>query len=306
MKKYLLFAIGLFSLFVINTKAETFNNLNFMRWTLTDNSGTTLNSGQAPFYTSFMGWQYPNARLYFHYTNYTFYSDYYYDITYSYYFQSHTDMSEFDFGDFVTSCYIYVEGIGDSNQHSDGCEVLETDSTHVKVRVRNLKINGSGPLTIQLSSKFPTGNSVRIHVQMNSYELEINAKTDNSISSSQFDNAINDVKSKQDQTNSKLDDLNKNQNKTNDKIDDIKDMDIDSDAKEKPDDSDYKNYEKSQGDITDKIDDVPMDNLDIGIDADSSNFIFESMYKFINAHPAVFSMFIAILSIGIIKLGLGR
>ena len=117
---------------------------------------------------------------------------------------------------------------------------------------------------------------------------------------------LDDVKGKQDQTNSKLDDLNKNQNKTNDKIDNIKDMDIDSDAKEKPDDSDYKDYEKSQGDLTDKIDDVSMDNLDIGIDAESSNFIFESMYKFINAHPAVFSMFIAILSIGIIKLGLGR
>lgn len=138
-------------------------------------------------------------------------------------------------------------------------------------------------------------------------QLDANEKASTTINQNNtIINQNNSLLNKQDQTNSKLDDLGGKQDQTNSKLDDLKDMDIDSDAKEKPDDSDYKDYEKSQGDLTDKIDDVPMDNLDIGIDAESSNFIFESMYKFINAHPAVFSMFIAILSIGIIKLGLGR
>ena len=83
-------------------------------------------------------------------------------------------------------------------------------------------------------------------------------------------------------------------------------MDAPDSAKTKPDDSDYQDYEKAQGDLTDKISDIPTDTLEIGIDANSSNFIFDTMNKLINAHPAVFSMFIAILSIGIIKLGLGR
>lgn len=111
---------------------------------------------------------------------------------------------------------------------------------------------------------------------------------------------------KQDQTNSKLDDLNSKQDQTNSKLDNIKDMDAPDSAKTKPDDSDYKNYEKAESDLTDKISDIPTDTLEIGIDANSSNFIFDTMNKLINAHPAVFSMFIAILSIGIIKLGLGR
>ena len=117
---------------------------------------------------------------------------------------------------------------------------------------------------------------------------------------------INDLKNKQDQTNSKLDDLNSKQDQTNSKLDNIKDMDAPDSAKTKPDDSDYQDYEKAQGDLTDKISDIPTDTLEIGIDANSSNFIFDTMNKLINAHPAVFSMFIAILSIGIIKLGLGR
>lgn len=111
---------------------------------------------------------------------------------------------------------------------------------------------------------------------------------------------------KQDQTNSKLDDLKSKQDQTNSKLDNIKDMDAPDSAKTKPDDSDYKNYEKAESDLTDKISDIPTDTLEIGIDANSSNFIFDTMNKLINAHPAVFSMFIAILSIGIIKLGLGR
>lgn len=111
---------------------------------------------------------------------------------------------------------------------------------------------------------------------------------------------------KQDQTNSKLDDLKGKQDQTNSKLDNIKDMDAPDSAKTKPDDSDYKNYEKAESDLTDKISDIPTDTLEIGIDANSSNFIFDTMNKLINAHPAVFSMFIAILSIGIIKLGLGR
>lgn len=127
-----------------------------------------------------------------------------------------------------------------------------------------------------------------------------------SSSFSELQTRIDSMKNEQQKTNSKLDDLNSKQDQTNNKLDNIKDMDAPDSAKTKPDDSDYKNYEKAESDLTDKISDIPTDTLEIGIDANSSNFIFDTMNKLINAHPAVFSMFIAILSIGIIKLGLGR
>lgn len=213
-KKILFFLIitillWFFKLSFVN--AETFDNTNYMNWTLTNSSGTTMNSGQTPFYTSYLNKDYPNARLYFHYTNYTFYSDYFYDITYTYYFDNKTNNHDFIYAMFVSNCNIYIEGVG-SNQFSDGCQILEKDETHLKIRTTNLKINGSGPVTLELFSQNDNilGNTDIMHVQMNSYLLEINAKKDTSISSSQFQDGINDITTKQDETNNKLDDLNKN------------------------------------------------------------------------------------------------
>lgn len=143
--------------------------------------------------------------------------------------------------------------------------------------------------------------------QSNINQKETNEKLDNIDSNQKQTNSkLDDVKGKQDQTNNKLDDLNSKQNQTNSKLDNITDMGAPDSATTKPDDSDYQDYENAQGALTDKISDIPTDTLEIGIDANSSNFIFDTMNKLINAHPAVFSMFIAILSIGIIKLGLGR
>ena len=213
-KKILFFLIITIILWFIKlsfVNAETFDNTNYMRWTLTSSSGITMNSGQTPFYTSYLNKDFPNAKLYFHYTNYTFYSDYFYDITYTYYFDNKTNNHDFVYAMFVSNCNIYIEGVG-GNQYSDGCEILEKDETHLKIRTTNLKINGSGPVTLELFSQNDniSGNTDIMHVQMNSYLLEITAKSDTSISSSQFESGINDITNKQNETNNKLDDLNKN------------------------------------------------------------------------------------------------
>lgn len=207
---FLVFSILLWFFKLVCVNAETFDNTNYMRWTLTDSSGTTMNSGQTPFYTNYLNKDYPNARLYFHYTNYTFYSDYFYDITYTYYFDNKTNYHDHVYAMFVSSCHIYIEGIGDGNQFSDGCEILEKDATHLKIRSRNLKINGSGPVSLQLFSQNDNilGSTDIMHVQMNSYLLEINAKKDTSISSSQFEDSIKDITTKQNETNQKLDNIN--------------------------------------------------------------------------------------------------
>lgn len=91
---------------------------------------------------------------------------------------------------------------------------------------------------------------------------------------------------------------------TNDKLDSLLDSDISESAKEKPSDDDFQNYKNVEGDLTEKIKDTSLDDLDVGIDVPTSNFIWDTLTKFIKSHPAVFSMFTAILSIGIIKLAL--
>lgn len=95
-------------------------------------------------------------------------------------------------------------------------------------------------------------------------------------------------------------------NKQTESFDEFKNTDIDDSQKELPDDSSFKEYESVEGELLDKVNQADMDVLDIGIDAESSNFVWDTTTKLIQSHPAVFGMFISILSIGIIKLALGR
>lgn len=93
---------------------------------------------------------------------------------------------------------------------------------------------------------------------------------------------------------------------TNEKLDDIYNSDLDESDKQLPDDSSINDYEDIEGEIVGKIDDVSFDNVSIGIDSQSSSWVWDTLTRLIQSHSAIFGMFIAILSIGIIKLALGR
>lgn len=95
-------------------------------------------------------------------------------------------------------------------------------------------------------------------------------------------------------------------NKQTESIDEIKNADLPEDKKELPDDSAFKDMESVEGDLMDSIGQADMSSLDIGIDTSSSTFVWDTLTKSIKAHPTVFGMFISILSIGVIKLALGR
>lgn len=97
-----------------------------------------------------------------------------------------------------------------------------------------------------------------------------------------------------------------NQQATNDKLDEITDMDISEEDKELPDDSSYQDYTDAEGDLIDKVNSADMDSLDIAIDTDTSNFIWDTITDLFNSHPMIMSTIIALLSIGVIKLALGR
>lgn len=98
-----------------------------------------------------------------------------------------------------------------------------------------------------------------------------------------------------------------NQNKeTNEKLDGILNGDISNEDKELPDDSKYDEYENAESDLKENINKADLSNLSIGIDAKSSSWVWDTLTNLIQAHTLVFGMFIAILSIGVIKLALGR
>ena len=117
---------------------------------------------------------------------------------------------------------------------------------------------------------------------------------------------LNDLKSKQDQTNSKLDEANKKQDEANKKLDDMNNADISSEDKEQPDTSKYDDFKDTEDSLMDIAKQADMGSIDIGIDGNSSSFIWDTLTSFLKSHSSVFGMFIAILSIGIIKLALGR
>lgn len=99
--------------------------------------------------------------------------------------------------------------------------------------------------------------------------------------------------------------INQNQ-ETNDKLDDITNMDIPEESKEDLDDSSYQDYSDAESDLMDSVGQADLSEVDIAIDADSSNFIWDTITDIFESHPLIMSTVIAILSIGIIKLALGR
>ena len=103
-----------------------------------------------------------------------------------------------------------------------------------------------------------------------------------------------------------IDNQNKNQQQTNDRLDDIINSDISAADKELPNDDDYKNYQNAEDSLMDKVNQADTSIIDIAIDTNSSNFVWTNLTKFLQSHSLIFGTFIAILSIGIIKLALGR
>lgn len=98
-----------------------------------------------------------------------------------------------------------------------------------------------------------------------------------------------------------------NSNKvTQDKLDDIRDMDISSKDKELPNDDSYQSYQDKENTLKDSIKQADLSAVSIGIDHNTSSFVWDTLTDFIHTHTLIFTMFISILSIGIIKLMFGR
>ena len=97
-----------------------------------------------------------------------------------------------------------------------------------------------------------------------------------------------------------------NSTQINNNIEDIKNADIGENSKEQPDQTDYNNYQQSEEDLFNKVEKADTSQINIGLDIPTTTWIWDTMTTFLQTHELIFIMFISILSIGIIKLALGR
>lgn len=199
-------------------------------------------------------------------------------------------------GDYLGSIYYLQFEVGNYKDMDGTGEELMAQST--------LQIKSSMDVSV-LDIFYDVGlssddvvSSLRI-LQQNGYKLD-NIST--SISN-QTNTIINNQNSN---TNSIINNQNSNQAQTNQRLDDIENMDIGSNEKQMPNQDNFNSYTSNESQLLDSVNQADMSVLDIAIDSDSSNFVWTNLTNFIQSHQLVFSMFISILSIGIIKLSLGR
>lgn len=103
-----------------------------------------------------------------------------------------------------------------------------------------------------------------------------------------------------------VDSMKEEQKETNEKLDEINNADISDKDKEAPDDSKFQDYNDAENILKDKVNQADLSNLSVGIDGKSSKFVWDNLTDFIKSHSVVFSLYISILTVGIIKLALGR
>lgn len=118
--------------------------------------------------------------------------------------------------------------------------------------------------------------------------------------------SLNSVQSTLNVMEDNIDEFNATQEETNDKLDDMQNTDLDSSDKELPSDEGFNDYTDTEGELIEKVEQADMSVIDIGIDATTSNWIWDTLTSLIQSHTLIFTMFISILSIGVIKLVLGR
>ncbi len=86
----------------------------------------------------------------------------------------------------------------------------------------------------------------------------------------------------------------------------ILNTDISDNDKHLPSKGSFEDFKSAEKKLTDKVKEADTSVLSIGIDSTSSSWVWDTLTSLIKSNTIIFGMFIAILSIGVIKLGLGR
>ena len=95
-------------------------------------------------------------------------------------------------------------------------------------------------------------------------------------------------------------------NNQNANHDEIMDEDIDATSKQNVDQTQYNDYKSKENQLMGFTSENNLSSLNIGIDANTSETIWQLITRIIQSNAKVFGLFISILSIGIIKIALAR
>lgn len=82
--------------------------------------------------------------------------------------------------------------------------------------------------------------------------------------------------------------------------------DLDENTKQNANTGEYTNAIQSQNNIIDSIGTIDEQQIQIALNPSTSNWIWETLTRLIQSHTLVFSLFISVLSVGVIKLILRR
>lgn len=88
--------------------------------------------------------------------------------------------------------------------------------------------------------------------------------------------------------------------------DELMDEDIDATSKQEVDQTQYNNYKNKEQQLMGVTSGTSLNDLNIGIDANTSSTIWQLITRIIQQNSKIFGLFISILSIGIIKIALTR
>lgn len=96
------------------------------------------------------------------------------------------------------------------------------------------------------------------------------------------------------------------QNATTNAINDMNNRDLSSSDKTPVDSSEYNSMHNKEEQLFDKMNSADINSLNVAIDTNSSNWVWNTMVAFFGANSLINGFIISILSIGIIKMALGR
>lgn len=93
---------------------------------------------------------------------------------------------------------------------------------------------------------------------------------------------------------------------TNVQLDEIINMDIDSSDKVPPNTDAYSSYQTAENNLFGKMNNADITDMEIAIDTNSSTWVWDRITSWLATNPLLSSFLISMLSIGIIKMALGR
>lgn len=140
---------------------------------------------------------------------------------------------------------------------------------------------------------------------LQSYTVSMNSQIRSDIAGlgSSIATLVGNMESKQDTTNQKLDSVNSS---INNNWNNFNNTDLSNSDKQAPNTQDYSSYQQAENNLFDQMSNADVNNVNIAIDSDSATWVWARLTEWLATNSMLMSFLVSMLSIGIIKMALGR